>query len=180
MFQSKKHTSHITYLNKCYWLSEDLRRLLIVRSILCWLKHRLVPVLFKPLSFLNSCSFLEMFLLLVVTCTLLACSCKLLHCDVPGCSNCRAVVLEMHACVGRDWHLWCLLFPPRHQHVCGFIDEEVATGKSVNTVINLLYHFFGKHKLGESFVDLHADNCSGQNNNNAVIITLQSIHYCIN
>ena len=31
-----------------------------------------------------------------------------------------AVVLEMHACVGRDQHLsWCcLLFPLRHRHVC--------------------------------------------------------------
>ena len=44
--------------------------------------------------------------------TLLACSCKLLHCGVPGCSDCSsAVVLEMHACVGRDQHLCCLLFP---------------------------------------------------------------------
>ena len=25
-----------------------------------------------------------------------------------------------HACVGRDQHLCCLLFPPRHQHVCAF------------------------------------------------------------
>ena len=31
------------------------------------------------------------------------------------------VVLEMHACVGRDQHLCCLLFPLRHQHVCAFI-----------------------------------------------------------
>ena len=29
-----------------------------------------------------------------------------------------AVVIEMHACVGRDQHLCYLLFPPRHQHVC--------------------------------------------------------------
>ena len=54
--------------------------------------------------------------------TLLACSCRLLHCGVPGCSDCSsAVVLEMHACVGRDQHLCCLLFPLRHQHICAFI-----------------------------------------------------------
>ena len=32
-----------------------------------------------------------------------------------------AVALEMHACVGRDQHLCCFLFPPWHQHVCAFI-----------------------------------------------------------
>ena len=32
-----------------------------------------------------------------------------------------AVVLKMHACVGRDQYLCCLLIPPRHQHVCAFI-----------------------------------------------------------
>ena len=32
-----------------------------------------------------------------------------------------AVVLEMHACVGRDQHFGCLLFPPRHQHVCALV-----------------------------------------------------------
>ena len=37
-----------------------------------------------------------------------------------------AVALEMHAaCVGRDQHLCCLLFPPRHQHVCAFIPSAV-------------------------------------------------------
>ena len=55
--------------------------------------------------------------LLIVT--LLAYSCKFLHCRNSDCSS--AVVLEMHACVGRDQHLCCLLFPPRHQHVCAFI-----------------------------------------------------------
>ena len=38
-----------------------------------------------------------------------------------------AVALEMHACVGRDQHLCCLLFPPRHQHVCAFITLSVTS-----------------------------------------------------
>ena len=33
-----------------------------------------------------------------------------------------AFVLEVHACVGRDQHLCCLLFPLRHQHVCALIN----------------------------------------------------------
>ena len=38
-----------------------------------------------------------------------------------------AVTLEMHAvCVGRDQHLCCLLFPPRHQHVCAFIQAKCS------------------------------------------------------
>ena len=62
----------------------------------------------------------------IFTSTLLARSCKLLHCGVRGCSDCSsAVVLEMHTCVGRDQHLCCLLFPPRHQHVCAFIITSV-------------------------------------------------------
>ena len=60
--------------------------------------------------------------------TLLPCSYKLLHCSVPGCSDfSSAVVLEMHACVGRDQLLCCLLFLPRHQHV--------AYGKTRNSGI---------------------------------------------
>ena len=37
-----------------------------------------------------------------------------------------AVVLEMHACAGRDQHLCCLLFLPMHQHVCALISPVNA------------------------------------------------------
>ena len=57
--------------------------------------------------------------------TLLACSCRL-YIVVPQDVVTVAVALEMHAaCVGRDQHLCCLLFPPRHQHVCAFIPSAV-------------------------------------------------------
>lgn len=52
------------------------------------------------------------------------------------------------------------------------IDEASATGKSANTVISLLHHFFSTHSFGESSVHLHADNCSGQNKNRHVIAYL--------
>ncbi len=49
------------------------------------------------------------------------------------------------------------------------IDEASDTGKGANTVISLLHHFLGNHALGENELGLHADNCSGQNKNNAVL-----------
>ena len=49
------------------------------------------------------------------------------------------------------------------------IDEAVDVGKGANAVISMLHHFFSTHSLGEEHVHLHADNCVGQNKNNAVI-----------
>jgi len=49
------------------------------------------------------------------------------------------------------------------------IDEEHFPGKNANTVISLLDHFFTNYGLGEKWVHLTADNCAGQNKNNALI-----------
>ena len=49
------------------------------------------------------------------------------------------------------------------------IDEEVEISKGANTVISLLDYFFDNIGLHESRVQLHADNCSGQNKNNAMM-----------
>ena len=49
------------------------------------------------------------------------------------------------------------------------IDEASAVGKGANTVISLLHHFLQHHRLGEVNVGLHADNCTGQNKNNAML-----------
>ncbi|KHD04931.1 hypothetical protein PN36_33745 [Candidatus Thiomargarita nelsonii] len=49
------------------------------------------------------------------------------------------------------------------------IDEEHSFEKNANTVISLLDHFFTNHSLGEKWVHLTADNCVGQNKNNALI-----------
>jgi hypothetical protein len=49
------------------------------------------------------------------------------------------------------------------------IDEEDFLEKNANTVISLLDHFFTNYGLGEKWVHLTADNCVGQNKNNALI-----------
>lgn len=49
------------------------------------------------------------------------------------------------------------------------IDEADFLEKNANTVISLLDHFFAHHALGETSVYLTADNCVGQNKNNALI-----------
>jgi hypothetical protein len=49
------------------------------------------------------------------------------------------------------------------------IDEADFMEKDANTVISLLDHFFTHHGLGEKYIHLTADNCVGQNKNNAVL-----------
>jgi len=49
------------------------------------------------------------------------------------------------------------------------IDEADFLEKNANTVISLLDHFFLHHGLGEVSAYLTADNCVGQNKNNALI-----------
>lgn len=45
------------------------------------------------------------------------------------------------------------------------IDEASSINKGSNSVISYLDYYFSKYGLGETDVDLHADNCSGQNKN---------------
>ena len=57
------------------------------------------------------------------------------------------------------------------------IDEASDVGKGANTVISLLHHFFHNHGMGEVTVGLHADNCVGQNKNNALLqVTLYNTY----
>lgn len=48
-------------------------------------------------------------------------------------------------------------------------DEAGDCGKGANAVISRIHFFFKHHGLGETEVYLHADNCVGQNKNNAMI-----------
>ncbi|XP_041356505.1 uncharacterized protein LOC121373797 [Gigantopelta aegis] len=49
------------------------------------------------------------------------------------------------------------------------LDEASSTGKGANCVISLLNFFFENYGLKETVCHLHADNCSGQNKNNAMM-----------
>jgi hypothetical protein len=49
------------------------------------------------------------------------------------------------------------------------IQENESVGKGADAVISLVHHYFENHGLGEKRVIIHADNCSGQNKNNAMI-----------
>ena len=42
------------------------------------------------------------------------------------------------------------------------IDESFNIGKGTKTIISMLHHFFEYHAFGETKVNLHADNCTGQ------------------
>ena len=42
-------------------------------------------------------------------------------------------------------------------------------GKSANSVVSMLHHFFEVHGLGEKDLHLHTDNCGGQNKNNIIV-----------
>ena len=49
------------------------------------------------------------------------------------------------------------------------IEEACDTGKGANNIISKLHYFFERHGLGEEVAYLHADNCTGQNKNNAMM-----------
>ena len=49
------------------------------------------------------------------------------------------------------------------------IDEAVNTGKGSNAIISMAHHYLDTYGLGESSLQLHADNCSGQNKNRYVL-----------
>ena len=50
-----------------------------------------------------------------------------------------------------------------------FIDEAVHTGKGSNSIISMLHYHLQHYGMGESRLQLHADNCSGQNKNRYVL-----------
>ena len=55
------------------------------------------------------------------------------------------------------------------QQVNFLIDEAADTGKGANAVISILHFYLEKYGLHAAIVHLNADNCPGQNKNNAVI-----------
>ena len=49
------------------------------------------------------------------------------------------------------------------------IDEGVDCGKGSNTVVSLLHDFLSSCSIQPTHLELHADNCVGQNKNNTMI-----------
>ena len=49
------------------------------------------------------------------------------------------------------------------------IDEAQSCGKGANSIVSMVHHFLSNFTHGEENVCLHADNCVGQNKNNAMI-----------
>lgn len=67
------------------------------------------------------------------------------------------------------------------QQINYLIDESQSVSKGSTMVISLLHHFFENFGLGEQHVELHCDNCSGQNKNKYMLWylawrTLQGLH----
>ena len=52
------------------------------------------------------------------------------------------------------------------------IGENGSKSHGANSVVSMLHHFFETHSLGESKLELHADNCGGQNKNKTVVAYL--------
>lgn len=55
------------------------------------------------------------------------------------------------------------------QQVNYLIDEGMCTSKGSNAVISYIHNFFENYGFGEKDVDLHCDNCSGQNKNKLLL-----------
>ena len=49
------------------------------------------------------------------------------------------------------------------------IDEAQSCGKGANTIISMVHHYLENYTHGEESIALHADNCVGQNKNNAMV-----------
>ena len=49
------------------------------------------------------------------------------------------------------------------------IGEALDTGKGANVVISMIHHFLENHGLNATKLHFNADNCTGQNKNNAMM-----------
>ena len=55
------------------------------------------------------------------------------------------------------------------QMVVLLLDESLSVGKGASCVISLVHFLLSKYGLQETVCHLHADNCSRQNKNNAML-----------
>ena len=69
----------------------------------------------------------------------------------------------------RKCQLFGVACEPLGTQVTYLIDEGETVGKGANATISLLHHYLDNHGIREVNLLLHADNCIGQNKNNAFI-----------
>ena len=69
----------------------------------------------------------------------------------------------------RKWGIFgvcCESLPQQENYLT---DKGAASSKGSNAVISYLHHLFETYRLGEKNIDLHCDNCSGQNKNHCTL-----------
>lgn len=76
---------------------------------------------------------------------------------------------ELYFKTARKCGLFGVACEARSYQVNYLIDESDDVGKGANTTISLIDHFLTYHGLNEQNLGLNADNCIGQNKNNAMI-----------
>ncbi len=54
-------------------------------------------------------------------------------------------------------------------------DESVDCGKGSNTVVSLLHDFLSTTTIKANHLNIHADNCVGQNKNNTLLQVIEII-----
>ena len=76
---------------------------------------------------------------------------------------------ELYFKTPRKCGLFGVACEARSYQVNYLIDECDVIGKGANTTISLVHHFLDNHGLKEQNLGLNADNCIGQNKNNAMV-----------
>ena len=120
-------SKHRRFQTACNWrcsLTWDSLRLQLIISVVFTMPALLQPICNRQVP---GCT------VAVSTVTLLVCSCKLLHCGVPGCSDCSCCSVTWNACM---WMLverpafMLLAIPTRHQHICALVVWEINASVS--------------------------------------------------
>lgn len=64
------------------------------------------------------------------------------------------------------WNFWSVLWKPA---ATSELSQGAASSKGSSAVISYLHYLFEADRLGEKTIDLHCDNCSGQNKNHCML-----------
>ena len=73
----------------------------------------------------------------------------------------------------RKCHLFGICSESLPRQINYLIDENELTGKGANETVSYLHHYFNSdNSVKCNDLNLHCDNCRGQNKNNAVVLYL--------